>query len=119
VKLGATGEKVAAKHLRGHGYRIVARNYRCRAGEIDLIALDGDTIVFVEVKTRRQADAADPEVNVTFEKRRHLTRVSRYYLMERSAQDRPSRFDVVSVLMPEGGKPVVEHFVDAFAPTPR
>ena len=53
MNLGAAGEKAAAKYLRRRGYRIVARNYRCRGGEIDLIALDADTIVFVEVKTRR------------------------------------------------------------------
>lgn len=119
MKLGPAGEKVAARHLRRRGYRILSRNYDCRAGEIDLIAADGDTIVFVEVKTRREESAADPEVNVTYHKRRRLTQAARYYLMEKSAQDRPCRFDVVAVLMPEGGQPAVEHFIDAFAPTPR
>jgi putative endonuclease len=119
VKLGPAGEKVAAKHLKKAGYRIVARNYRSPAGEIDLVALDGDSIVFVEVKTRTDSTAADPEANVTYEKQRQLTRVARYYLMEKSAQQRPARFDVVSVVMPREGKPEVEHFVDAFCPTPR
>ncbi len=117
--LGPAGEKVAARHLRRAGYRIVARNYTCPAGEIDVIALDGDTLVFVEVKTRCRADLADPEVNITAHKRRQLTHVARYYLAEKSAQERPSRFDVVAVVLPEKGRPIVEHFIDAFAPAPR
>ncbi len=119
MKVGPAGEKVAAEHLRRAGYRIVARNYRCPVGEIDLIALDGDSVVFVEVKTRRDTRAADPEVNVTCDKRRRLTRVAKHYLMQKSAQQQPSRFDVVSVVMPSDGKPDVEHFIDAFSPTPR
>ncbi|MHC4089069.1 MAG: YraN family protein [Planctomycetota bacterium] len=118
MNLGAAGEKAAAKHLRRRGYRIAARNYRCRAGEIDLVAVDQDTIVFVEVKTRREDVAADPEINVTYHKRRQITRVARYYLTEKSAQDQASRFDVVAVVLPESGKPQIEHFVDAFSPTP-
>ena len=119
MNLGAAGEKAAAKYLRRRGYRIVARNYRCRGGEIDLIALDADTIVFVEVKTRREDLAADPEVNVAYHKQKRITRAARYYLMEKGAQDRPGRFDVVAVVWPEAGKPSVEHFIDAFGPTPR
>ena len=119
MKLGALGEKAAARHLQRLGYRVVARNYRCPAGELDLIAVDEGSIVFVEVKTRRSADAADPEVNVTSAKRRQLTRAARYYLMHKSAQDHPARFDVVAVVLPESGKPLIEHFVDAFAPVSR
>ena len=119
MNLGPAGEKVAARHLRRAGYRIVARNYRCPAGEIDLIALDDDSIVFVEVKTRADTVAADPEANITYHKRRQLTRAAKHFLMEKSAQQRPSRFDVVSVVMPTGGEPAVEHFIDAFSPTPR
>ena len=119
MKLGPAGERVAAGHLRRAGYRIVARNYRCRAGEIDLIALDGDTVVFVEVKTRAHHTAADPEINVTYHKRRQVTKVAKYFLMERSAQQRPCRFDVMAVVMPEEGDPTVEHFIDAFTPTPQ
>ena len=116
MKLGALGEKAAARHLQRLGYRVVAR---CPVGELDLIAVDGGSIVFVEVKTRRSADAADPEVNVTSAKRRQLTRAARYYLMHKSAQDHPARFDVVAVVLPDSGKPSIEHFVDAFAPVSR
>ncbi|HUU84874.1 MAG TPA: YraN family protein, partial [Phycisphaerae bacterium] len=111
MNLGAAGERAAAKHLRGLGYRIVARNYRCPVGELDLVAVDEDIIVFVEVKTRRSSEAADPEVNVTRTKQRQIIRTARYYLMEKRAQDRPARFDVVAVLMPEKGGASIDHLV--------
>ena len=112
--LGLKGEKIAARTLKRAGYRIVARNYTCPAGEIDLIAFDGDTIAFVEVKTRISADAADPAASVNRRKQRQLTRVARFFLTAQSAQNRPCRFDVVSVVVAERRKPVVEHFVNAF-----
>jgi len=119
VKLGPAGEKTAARALQRSGYRILVRNFRCPAGEVDLIALDGDTIVFVEVKARRSDRAADPEVNVTRQKRRQVTRAAQYYLMQHGLQNRPCRFDVVAVVLPGEGEPQVEHFVDAFEATSR
>ena len=119
MNLGAAGEKAAARHLEQSGYRIVARNYRCPAGELDLVAIDEDTIVFVEVKTRRSDQAADPEVNVTHAKQCQITRAAKYYLMVKSAQEHPARFDVVAVVLPDRGRPAVEHFVDAFGPVRR
>lgn len=119
MKLGAAGEQAAARHLERSGYRIVARNYRCPAGELDLVAIDEDTIVFVEVKTRRSAQSADPEANVTHAKQRQITRAAKYYLMAKSAQEHPARFDVVAVVLPDRGKPEIEHFVDAFGPVKR
>jgi len=114
VNLGPAGEKAAARFLRKAGYRILARNWSCPAGEIDLIARDGDTLVFVEVKTRRSNDAADPEINVTSIKRRQLARAARSYLSMQRVPDPPSRFDVVAVVLPESGRAMIEHFVDAF-----
>ena len=119
MNLGAAGEKAAAKMLKRSGYTVIARNYHCPVGEIDIIALDEDTIVFVEVKTRRDDAAADPEVNVTYRKKLRLTRAAKHFLMEKSAQHRPSRFDVVSVVLRDGADREIEHFVDAFSPTPR
>ncbi|MFH0980983.1 MAG: YraN family protein [Planctomycetota bacterium] len=118
-QVGHLGEKLGARFLRRRGYRIVARNYTCPAGEIDLIALDEPTVVFVEVKTRRDDAAAEPEDAVNFPKRRRITAAARYYLLQTGAQDRPCRFDVVAVVLKEGSKPEVEHFIDAFGPTPR
>jgi len=119
VNLGPAGEKAAARFLRKAGYRILARNWRCPAGEIDLIAREGDTLVFVEVKTRRRDDAADPEINVTSFKRRQLTKAARYYLSRQRVSDPPSRFDVVAVVLPESGRAMIEHFIDAFGPEGR
>jgi putative endonuclease len=116
VSLGIRGERIAARMLKRAGYRIVTRNYKCSSGEIDLIAVDDDTLVFVEVKTRTSSDAAYPEVTVHRHKQRQLTRVAKMYLAAKRAQDRPCRFDVVSVVTNEHGKPSVEHFVNAFEP---
>lgn len=114
MKLGPRGERIAARTLKRAGYRIIERNYRSKPGEIDLIALDGDTLVFVEVKTRTSADAADPQDAVNRAKQRQLGRVARYYVQAKSAHHRPCRFDVVTVVLSEEGKPTVEHFINAF-----
>ncbi len=111
--LGWRGERAAARHLRRLHFRILTRNYRCPVGEIDLIAADGDTLVFVEVKTRSQdeePDAAQLSARVQWPQ---IARAAQYYLMQRSAHDRPCRFDLVTVWWPSRGAPVIEHFADA------
>lgn len=113
-RLGARGEALAARRLKRLGYRILERNYRCAAGEIDLIAIDGDVLVFVEVKTRSTADYADPAESVGRSKQAKLRRAARHYLGTRHAQECPCRFDVVTVVWPQNGKPAVEHFPAAF-----
>ncbi len=118
-QLGRLGEKLGARFLRRRGYRIIARNYTCLAGEVDLVALDEDSVVFVEVKTRRDDAAGHPEDAVNFRKRRQLTSVAKYFLLETGNQHRPCRFDVIAVVLKDGCKPEVEHFLDAFGPTPR
>jgi putative endonuclease len=118
-QLGKRGEAAAAKFLANLGYRIAARNYRCPVGEVDLIALDGNTVVFVEVKSRTSAEAADPEITVHREKRRRVTRAAKYFLSRKPALDPPCRFDVVAVVLPETGPAEVEHFIDAFSPATR
>jgi len=114
LEIGRKGEKLARRFLKKLGYRILARNYACPAGEIDVIALDGRTIAFVEVKTRRGDALADPENAVNAHKRRQLTRVAQYWLSQRRADDYGCRFDVVSVTMHERGRPVIRHTPDAF-----
>lgn len=111
------GERAAGRFLkRQRGHRILAANYRCPAGEIDLVTLDGDTVVFVEVKTRSSDKAAQPYDAVGYHKRRRLENAARYYLMQQRAQHRPCRFDVVSIVWPPKGAPIIEHFEDAFRP---
>jgi putative endonuclease len=116
---GDHGERVAARHLRQQGMRILARQHQSRLGEIDLIALDGPWLVFVEVKTRRSNVAGRPEEAVTPAKQRQLTRLALEYLKRRRwLGKRPARFDVVAVTWPTGSSlPEIVHFRNAFEPT--
>ena len=121
--LGPRGEKLAARHLRRLGLKILARNYRCPAGEADIIALDrstrsdrdAETIVFVEVKARGTDRHVAPESAVNPAKRRQLARVAEYYLAHHPAEDYEVRFDVVAVIAADR-KAEIRHTVDAFAP---
>jgi len=117
-RLGARGEREAARYLRRRKrYRILARNYQCPAGEIDIIASDGPTLVFVEVKTRSTREHEEPLPRISPFQRGQIEGAAKYFLMRNTAQDRPSRFDVVTVCFPCNGKPWIEHFEDAFGPT--
>lgn len=119
ARLGARGERLAARRLRKSGYRVIARNVRGGAGEIDIVCVAPDrrTIVFVEVKTRAIADGVvdpvPPEVNVTREKREKLVRLAREYARKKGWEDRPLRIDVVTVQVPRRGAVVVRHLEDA------
>ena len=111
--LGALGEDLAVEHLRRRGYRIVERNYRCRLGEIDCVAIHGRTLVFLEVKTRASDAFGGPLEAVDARKRRRLTRLAQYYVREKGVEGVAQRFDVVAVWM-EGGRPRVEVYENAF-----
>jgi putative endonuclease len=95
--LGRAGERAAEEHLRGRGYVILERNFRCRGGEVDLVALCRGVVVFVEVKTRQPGAAVGPFEAVTPGKRRRLLRAARYYLARHRLEERAARFDVVGV----------------------
>jgi putative endonuclease len=95
--VGRKGEDAAATLLRDQGYKILARNYRCRHGEIDIIAFEDGEYVFVEVKTRVTDEKGSGADAVTPAKQRKIVRVAQQYLVERSLDDRPCRFDVVAV----------------------
>jgi putative endonuclease len=111
--LGKKGEEVAAAHLRKLHYKILERNYRCGAGEIDIIAKDQNTLVFVEVKTRSNKDFGAPAEAVNARKQRQLSKVALTYLNQKKLIDVPARFDVVAVeLIPF--KPQIEVIRDAF-----
>lgn len=115
--LGQRGEAAAAKFLKKRGFTIVARSDRGRLGEIDLIAVQDRTVVFVEVKTRTSHDAGHPADAVDDEKQRRLTRLALTYLKRHNLLEHPARFDVVAVTWPEGErKPKIEHFPNAFEP---
>ncbi len=115
LRLGSRGESLAQRELKRRGYRIAERNFRCSAGELDLIAWDGDVLVFIEVKTRTGADFAAPQEGVDWKKRRKLAQVCEHYLMKRGLRDVRCRFDVAAVLLPEGRRRGrVEIIRDAF-----
>ena len=113
--LGQRGEAAAARFLRRRGYKILARSDHFGPGELDLVALDGQTIVFVEVKTRERADIGHPAEAVDSAKQRRLTRLAVTFLKRYGLLDRPARFDVIAVTWPAGRRrPVIEHFRHAF-----
>ena len=113
--LGQSGEAAAARFLKKKGYLIVARSNRMRLGEIDLVAIDQRTIVFVEVKTRRSHQAGHPADAVDENKQRRLTRLALAYLKRHHLLEHRARFDVVAVTWADDGRePVIEHFENAF-----
>ncbi len=114
LSLGARGEKLAAKTLKAAGCRILARGFRCEAGEADLIALDGDTIVFAEVKTRGDDFFVSPESAVDARKQAKYRRVAAHYLSRIGRDDLNTRFDIIAIVIRPGGKPEIRHLVDAF-----
>ena len=113
--LGQQGEAAAARFLKRLGYKIVAHGERWQMGELDLVAVDGRTVVFVEVKTRRSRDAGEPSDAVNREKQRRLTRLALGYLKRQGLMECNCRFDVVSVVWPETARrPTIEHIKNAF-----
>jgi putative endonuclease len=116
--LGRSGEDAAEERLRTNGYRILDRRFRCSAGEIDIIALDGDTLVFVEVKTRRRGNRhIAPSDAVDWRKRARMVRAARFFLGRHPACDRPCRFDVIELIGDGSGTwRTYRHLVDAFRP---
>ncbi len=113
---GHSGEKEALRFLRRKGHRIIARNYDCPAGEVDLITTDGATIVFVEVKSRSDELGKDADHIVSSRQRERLIHAAQYFVRRADPHNRPSRFDVVTVYLPPSGRPVVQHFENAFIP---
>ncbi|MDR3242920.1 MAG: YraN family protein [Clostridiales Family XIII bacterium] len=118
MKLGAWGEMRAALYLEKHGFTVLERNYRCRVGEIDIIALKGKVLTFVEVKTRSDFRLALPCESVTEEKRRRIQKAADSYIMESARADGTRetigfRFDVIEILV-LNEKTWLRHMTDAF-----
>ncbi|MFY9269988.1 MAG: YraN family protein [Candidatus Manganitrophaceae bacterium] len=111
---GKEGEDIAARFLTSRGYRIVERNYRTPLGEIDLIAHDGDVLVFVEVKSRSDSRFGSPQSAVDLRKQSKLTRVALTYLSRMKRDPKACRFDVVSIVGGSVGAFTIEHFTNAF-----
>lgn len=111
--LGEIGETLACEELQRRGYEIVARRFRWRGGEIDIIARDGRTMVFVEVKTRAGAEFGSGADAVTWQKRRRILATATMYLVRGGWGDRPVRFDVVAVDLADDG-PRISVYQSAF-----
>ena len=113
IDLGKTGEDLACRELERRGYAIVARRYRCRHGELDIIARDGQTLVFVEVKTRHGRAFGPAAEAVGFVKRRRMARLAMDYVLRHHLTNQPCRFDVVAIHFDQD-RPVIEVFRHAF-----
>lgn len=118
--LGSEGERLAARYLRRQGFRILARRYRTALGEVDLIARDGNCVVFVEVKTRKSSGAGLPYEAVHHAKQEQLTRLALAFLKKHNLLEFPARFDVVAIVWGEDGQePQITHYRNAFEPIGR
>jgi putative endonuclease len=115
--LAREGEELATRYLIDAGWRILERNYHYgRAGEIDIIARDGEYLVFVEVKTRQSRSCGEPEYAITRAKQKQLLRVARGYLWLQGIDETPCRFDVISIMI-LSGRPEIHHIRNAFTST--
>ena len=111
--LGSKGEDIAEEFLRRKGFRILEKNYKTFVGEIDIIALDGETVVFVEVKTRANDSFGYPFEAVHTMKRRKLRNLALLY-MKKQGGEIPVRFDVLSIMCSPNGRKQIDHIADAF-----
>ena len=112
---GTRSERAAARFLRRLGYRIVARNYRCPLGELDLVAVDQGCVVFVEVRSTEAEDPSRPAASVDAAKQRRLTDLALHFLRQYHLLGRPARFDVLALSWPAGRpEPTVVHYPNAF-----
>jgi putative endonuclease len=114
ILLGKSGEDLACRELRRRGYEILARRYRTRVGELDIVARDGPTIVFVEVKTRTTPAYGAPGEAVGPRKQHKIWLMASDYLLRRSWYDRPCRFDVVAISIDRDGRRRIEVITGAF-----
>jgi putative endonuclease len=113
--LGKWGERRCEKFLRKKGLKTLTRNYACKAGEIDLIMVDSDrSIVFVEVKTRTDEEFIPTESVITTPKMEKMTKTARYFISSYEIENRPYRFDIVTVTLGQRGPAKIRHYKNAF-----
>jgi putative endonuclease len=112
-EFGIWAEEAAGRYLEREGMRVLARNYRVKCGELDLVAEDGEMVVFVEVNAIHGVDG-EPELKVNAEKRRKLIATAKSFIGQYELYERPARFDVVTVQVDQKGKPVIRHEQDVF-----
>jgi len=112
--VGDRGEELAASFLEKHGLQVVERNFRCKGGEVDIVAREGNTTVFVEVKTRRTLAYGVPQLALTPFKQRQVSKAALTWLLKHRSPDAPARFDVVAILLESEFTYSIEHIRDAF-----
>jgi putative endonuclease len=112
--IGRQGEEIAFSYLQNRKYAVVERNFRCKCGEVDIIARDGKTIVFVEVKTRRATSFGPPQLSVTEFKQRQISKSALTYLALKGLSQANARFDVIAIFLQEKNPPLIEHIQNAF-----
>ncbi|MFO7737506.1 MAG: YraN family protein [Desulfatiglandaceae bacterium] len=113
LELGRLGEELAYKSIKRRGYKKIIRNYRCPLGEVDLIAMDGDTLVFLEIKTRKTQSVGFAKEAVNKRKQRQISKVALAYMKAMNCRDTKARFDVVAVCLGKG-EPEIELIQNAF-----
>ncbi len=116
-KIGQMGEEKACRYLKRRRFEILERNYRAKSGEIDIIARDGDELVFVEVKTRSGQQFGLPSDAVNYKKQRHMIDTAQYYIHQKRLYDLPARFDVIEIMVTQNGifsSAKVNHIKNAF-----
>ena len=114
ITLGALGEDLAVRYLKKHGFKVLARNYRQKTGEIDIIGRDGKWLVFIEVKTRKSLRFGKPYEAVTHKKQAQINRVALEYITRNTFHDQPMRFDVISIILQDGRNADIEHLKNCF-----
>ena len=115
AELGRRGEDAAARFLDRRGYDIIERNWTCVAGEADIIARDGEFVVFVEVKTRSSCEKGLPSEAVDAAKRERYERIAALYLQDFDVVDVPIRFDIVSIVVVGSDRAMIRHHINAFS----
>lgn len=113
-KSGSEGEDLACEFLKNLGYQIIERNFFYGHGEIDIIAKDGEILVFAEVKYRKNLEFGMPESAITRSKQNQIRKIAEAYLYQREIRDQQCRFDVVAILQFKGSEPQINHIINAF-----
>ncbi|MBP1753074.1 MAG: hypothetical protein H6Q57_1910 [Geobacteraceae bacterium] len=112
--LGEYGEEIAVSYLKKKKYTVVERNYRSKCGELDIVAKEANTLVFVEVKTRRNALYGLPQLSVTHFKQRQISKAALLYLAAKRVGEVNARFDVIAIFLQDNETPRIEHIRNAF-----
>ncbi len=114
ISLGAHGEDLAVTYLKDQKFKIIDRNYRCKSGELDIVATEGKVLVFIEVKTRKNYSYGPPQLSVTQFKQRQISKAALTYVAAKRLGDVNARFDVIAILLQEHKEPRIEHIKNAF-----